>query len=155
MLVDVVGGRTPIVAGSEATVLADRAKAVEDSPLGHPRGEPEHRVGPPRAGDGPRAGPQEGLNAQDRDSDGAALLRAGGEEQHLEVLPARDPDGIPDESPTQVRPMAWIAGVEVDVGIVGAELLLVVREVTSPIEGDRHEGWVGDEPLANEVVGTL
>src|SRR5208283_3338440 len=81
--------------------------------------------------------------------------RHGALDEWGEVLPARDPDRIAQEPPSQRGPGARVRPVEGEIGFVRSELVLVVGEVDPPVELYRYEDRVGDDPCADPVVPPL
>ena len=65
------------------------------------------------------------------------------------------PDGVTEQAPPQGPPRAGVRGVERDVGLVRAELVLVVGEVHAPVELHRGEDGIRHHPLADPVVPPL
>jgi len=154
-LADVVGGGPTVRAGLEAAVLGDGPEPVDHAPLRHPRQPPQQGVDPPVPGGRPQHGPQEDLDADDRQRRAPEGRVPEGPEERGEVLPSRDTDGVPYEAARQRPAVTRVPAVEGQVRLVRPELLPVVGEVAAPVQADRRPRGIGHQPGADPVVDAL
>ena len=101
------------------------------------------------------ASDQRHLGDEDPDRDGAGRGALERLQQALEVLPARGATSVAPHLAAEARLGDRVAVVEVHVGLVRPELVLVVGEVPAAVPVERHEGRVGDQPATDGVVPAL
>ena len=153
-LADGVGGLAAIVRTLHAAVLRDRPEPVDHAPLGHPREKPEEQVElRPTGGQEDRE--QHDLTTEDAQRVHAAGVVAQTAEQTLQVLPTTVAEQVAAQLAAHRRAGDRIAVVEVHVGFVRPELVLVVGHVTAPVQVGRRERRIAEHPAPDEVVDAL
>ena len=154
-LADGVGRRPPVGRRVHAAVLGDGPQSVDDPPDGEERQRPRTPGRPTRPR--PRSRRRAGRPAPRRIFHSVRRTRGVGRAEAGELLAeqpeARAPGGVAHQLAPEARAADRVARVERDVGLVGAELLAVVRHVDAPVGVGRRERRVAEEPPADEVVG--